>query len=486
VPSVSAPRRVRSLHLRAPSAALARRAAPLVEDALRTASIPDADGGRVYVVRKLSLPAVRTAAPATIIARAIEQRLSSLRACAVHASDPRAAHADVVYFDDAADASMRLLRALLTGEATAWFWRSIEPGEAALAARGERVRAALLRLAEAADAPAALPHVVGTAAAEGWLALLLEALRPEDGPALLHGTAPGMQVIATAAPAPPVRGTAPGGSASGIAGGTALRELGTPWADIVPLWSRRWEGDARALWLAATAIIAARPAALSSPQRLAAATRAVIADVHAADRIARPAQPHAFDADSAPPGSPARASVAGDGGSGIDWVEPAPLIRTLPFVEAPTTAGGLLFVVPLLHHVGLDAFLHAHRDAAEAGLGVEVLRAIALRTGTPPDDPMLAAIGVVPDDGDATPTSPAARAWIRAARRWARIHVRIGLHTLVRRAGVVSYTRTHVDVTFALRAADVRLRRSGLDLDPGWVPWLGRVVLFHYADTKRS
>jgi hypothetical protein len=35
-------------------------------------------------------------------------------------------------------------------------------------------------------------------------------------------------------------------------------------------------------------------------------------------------------------------------------------------------------------------------------------------------------------------------------------------------------------VFFDLAAADVRVRRSGLDIDPGWVPWLGRVVRFHY------
>jgi hypothetical protein len=30
---------------------------------------------------------------------------------------------------------------------------------------------------------------------------------------------------------------------------------------------------------------------------------------------------------------------------------------------------------------------------------------------------------------------------------------------------------------------DMTVRRAGLDLDPGWVPWLGRVVQFHYLDS---
>jgi hypothetical protein len=73
-------------------------------------------------------------------------------------------------------------------------------------------------------------------------------------------------------------------------------------------------------------------------------------------------------------------------------------------------------------------------------------------------------------------------AWLEAARRWSRRHARMGLAELVRRPGRVAATRTHVDLVFDVRRADVRIRRAGLDLDPGWLPWLGRVLSFHYAD----
>ena len=65
-------------------------------------------------------------------------------------------------------------------------------------------------------------------------------------------------------------------------------------------------------------------------------------------------------------------------------------------------------------------------------------------------------------------------------RRWCRLRARIGLADLVRRPGRVIATRTHIDVFFDPRHVEMRVRRAGLDLDPGWVPWLGRVVLFHY------
>jgi hypothetical protein len=34
---------------------------------------------------------------------------------------------------------------------------------------------------------------------------------------------------------------------------------------------------------------------------------------------------------------------------------------------------------------------------------------------------------------------------------------------------------------FRLELVDIRVRRAGLDIDPGWTPWLLRVIHFHYV-----
>ncbi len=55
---------------------------------------------------------------------------------------------------------------------------------------------------------------------------------------------------------------------------------------------------------------------------------------------------------------------------------------------------------------------------------------------------------------------------------------------IVNRDGLVWMTRSDLDVTLPLDQADVRIRRMGLDIDPGWLPWFGtfgRVVRFHYG-----
>jgi hypothetical protein len=72
------------------------------------------------------------------------------------------------------------------------------------------------------------------------------------------------------------------------------------------------------------------------------------------------------------------------------------------------------------------------------------------------------------------------RAWMTAMRRWCRRYAGLGLRQLARRPGRVLATRTHLDVVFDLNQAEMRIRRAGLDLNPGWLPWFGRVVTFHY------
>jgi hypothetical protein len=39
---------------------------------------------------------------------------------------------------------------------------------------------------------------------------------------------------------------------------------------------------------------------------------------------------------------------------------------------------------------------------------------------------------------------------------------------------------THLDVTCDLNSVRIEERRAGLDLSPGWVPWLARVVNIHF------
>jgi hypothetical protein len=72
------------------------------------------------------------------------------------------------------------------------------------------------------------------------------------------------------------------------------------------------------------------------------------------------------------------------------------------------------------------------------------------------------------------------RLWALAVRRHCWRTAKITVREIVTRRGLFSVDRAEIDVSLPLEEAEIRIRRVGLDLDPGWLPWFGRVVRFHY------
>jgi hypothetical protein len=75
--------------------------------------------------------------------------------------------------------------------------------------------------------------------------------------------------------------------------------------------------------------------------------------------------------------------------------------------------------------------------------------------------------------------------WRVALERWALRYADLDLRALIERAGAIKATPTHIDVYFDHAQADIRIRSAGVDIDPGWVPWLGRVASYHYCVEPR-
>ena len=90
--------------------------------------------------------------------------------------------------------------------------------------------------------------------------------------------------------------------------------------------------------------------------------------------------------------------------------------------------------------------------------------------------------GVVRALAAATSVDTQATVWLTAARRWLRRggRHRFGEPRIATRVG--SLTPTHADIHFRVNDSDMRVRRLALDVDPGWLPWFGRVVSFHYEE----
>jgi hypothetical protein len=76
-----------------------------------------------------------------------------------------------------------------------------------------------------------------------------------------------------------------------------------------------------------------------------------------------------------------------------------------------------------------------------------------------------------------------ARAWAQAvaARLYRGEEPALVVAGVTNRSGRIEREQGWVEVHLALADVDIDVRRVGLDLDPGWVPWLGCVVRFRYA-----
>jgi hypothetical protein len=178
-----------------------------------------------------------------------------------------------------------------------------------------------------------------------------------------------------------------------------------------------------------------------------------------------------------------------------------------------TQAAGLVFLLNVLRSLGIVRALEFCPELAEADLATHILRQLATEAGVAEDDPILLCLGVPQEEftlpaqtltdrptlSEAWPkgftasrrvsfdSSYLLRVWTVAAKRWCWRMGRLTLGDVVNRHGRVWLTRTDLDVTFSLAAADLRIRRIGLDIDPGWLPWFGesgRVVRFHYRDRE--
>ena len=166
-----------------------------------------------------------------------------------------------------------------------------------------------------------------------------------------------------------------------------------------------------------------------------------------------------------------------------------------------TEWGGLLFLLHVVDELGLPGEILAAEVFRPRSLPW-VLHGLAgslldLEAG----DPAAAAFaGVVPGrpapwDGDDPATPAEARALEELAQRVARrVHERLvgeappdaraaaaTVRACARRRAELLCETGWFDVLLRLDEVVVETRRAGLDLDPGWIPWLGAVVRFVYV-----
>lgn len=157
-----------------------------------------------------------------------------------------------------------------------------------------------------------------------------------------------------------------------------------------------------------------------------------------------------------------------------------------------TRCGGLLLLLPLLPACGALALLEDPVLGPAANLP-QRLHALALRLGAPgPRDAAALAFGALPLQRDPPPAwePPATQTEVldrcrerlldHLAGRLPQWPASQRLARLLWRDARITVEPGWIDVRFALSDVSTELRRAALDLDPGFLPWLGVVLRFLY------
>jgi hypothetical protein len=535
---VGARREVARLSLTAGSEADVSRGRILVEDALRVASFPTTPDRRLLVIRRLDLGVVNPDRSSAAVASVIEEALRVAAAGAIRLGDPEAARADAVYAPDRVEATTAFFAALAESgrSPVEWFWPSVIPRLSACASAAEALRAAFaVLLAEpggVVQAAAVMDALRRRHALPGVLALLGEL----DGASLLAafglppvGDPAWIAPFGNGGARPPVAdewrdivaawaarwGTADPRSKWLAAMAVLSRSPAAAFDALLPTRATRllMQGEAQA---SRPVPPTERPSGRDGggPPRSAPLRERgpdprsqVEGDGQGKDETPGPL-PRGIVARRSP--APVRAPASGEGGA---MVTPRRVARSIASSglrpshagaaadsaltgEGPPRAwtdglessrgAGLLFAVPLLERLGIAPALAAQPWLLSSNAGFHLLERLADRVALSRDDVIRRALRTGRDGGEID--AAAAAAWIRRWRtrvaRSCRRRAGLGLGALIRRDGRVTTTRTHIDVVFRLADSDLRIRRAGLDVDPGWVPWLGRVVRFHYQDER--
>jgi hypothetical protein len=414
-----------------------------------------------------------------------------------------------VYFPDALAAATAFVERLADAASPMeWFWDSVFEGQVPPGDPEAGVRFALDRLLELPGGPVRIALLVDALRARGTADRFLSWLRPTDGERLLGvfglDVAPHRRSAASMAPA-----GATGAEAAELTSEPEREVLPVvslalrAWQPVLAAWTARWgESDPRSRWLAAVALLSAQPSILVHAELRVLAGRVLRAARPAGpERPAPELAPHPRGADTKdavvvpkrssrssrakPSASPRRRSESAvvhqaDAGEARAVQSPEHTARSSDWDLHATAAAGLLLVVPLLSRLGMAEVLALNSVLVEMDFPLRLLLFIADRVRVPKADAVRAALEPAGprlplDDRDRVLSS-----WLTRVRRALHWQARMGLRALVARPGQIAATRTHIDIVLPLDRLDIRVRRAGLDADPGWVPWLGRVVTFHY------
>ena len=534
-----AARRIRRLKLSGGDNTQLQQARYALEEAFRTASLPGLPPNALVLIRRLDLGTIRPHQSAVQLADTIAETVRSLAGQAVCIDQQTAREATVVWFSEPLLAYQCLLQRLLDGATVdEWYWWSLFP-EQRLTLDESFVTELLIKACQTPTNGLSVALLLQACLAPLRLSRLLSLLTPALARRVMVAQGLSPLALSESAASTPRAASSPAKTSQLF----ASPDLSLVWRGAINAAVAQWgEEDVRSRWLALQGLLCHRPGwlerrdlwqhidvgawlaawSVSTPK----AHREQHADAGQMPKLRQ--SDVAADHDETPQSMLANSRAHAlnqplrqqDQQQEVESLGEAAQADGQPAPdEAAAMPGrfshdaGFGFLIPLLQRLGMAELLAQHEVLLEIDFPRQLLRTMATRFGLDEGDPVgyflaeteLTANLVINDFA-----APQAWQHLLASSSTLSRHIVLPTNTLrlnellnyfqlvcavflrrycalsmrglIRRAGRVTLGRTHWDVQFDLQQTDLRLRRLALDSNPGWVPWLGRVVQFHYDE----
>ncbi|MCQ8119499.1 hypothetical protein [Methylomonas rosea] len=152
------------------------------------------------------------------------------------------------------------------------------------------------------------------------------------------------------------------------------------------------------------------------------------------------------------------------------------------FARFQTRQGGLLYLLNMLNRAELRAVMQQHAATLPSGWAWLYLLGQELQLDE--EDALVDFISMQlgldsREQLALLPKLPARAQLLNLAERW---YGKTGVWQpeLLALSAQIHYSPSHIDLYAPMNAIRLPVRLAGLDINPDWLPWLGRVVSFHY------
>ena len=483
-----------------------------LQDAFNTASMPGLPPNGLLLVKKLDLGVFRTGSTSVSISKLIDEKIRSECYQPVCVDQQQSPDQDVVWFSDATEAVFALLKLVLNRQApTAWYWPVIFPSLPKKPGLPEVLFTVSRDFPRSEIKPLVLVNAMRMLFLITDIKTIFDVI-----------TLPLIQVMANEAGLYPHLVSAAGTELK--SGPVNLPVLSGLWEEAIKKAVQVWgEDDLRSHWLAYCALITANPALIEN-KLIWPSIIALIEIINDSSFKKMTGQGEGetdgldhrdFDAHVIN----TKKNTIGNTVEQVKFTDEVvddqnPIDAEFKFEGLFNSEySGFGFLVSLLEYLSIDQLLSENPLLAEVNFPVRILRLVSERFGIDPQHPLLQALPETPVCADQLVEKFIAPAdWQVLVRSTENIDsmlyrptirqleivvqlllsrflyrfVKMSLRSLIMREGQISITRTHLDILLDLDQLDIRIRKTGLDINPGWVGWLGMVVQFHYQREEQS